>query len=216
MRMSTADDSLEAPRATEVGTVPGRVPDTSHEQDLQVAREALRGSLPARKRFVEQMRCVPRYLCVLNHRLGRPFGDHELEDLSQETLVEIWRRLDSYAGLASLQTWAFSFCQQVMSSRLRSHRRRPASTELKDSQGPSPDTAGSSLDFEHIHNALGRLSARDAAIIRLKHFEELTFEQIAERLGMPTSSAKADYHRSIDRLRDILEMWHKGGEGWTE
>ncbi len=212
--MSTPDDTLQARRAPEIGTAPARVPDASHEPDLQVSREALRGSLPARKRFVEQMRCVPRYMCVLNGRLGRPFSDHELEDLTQETLVEIWRRLDSYAGLASLETWAFSFCQQVMSSRLRSHRRRPASVELSDSQG-DPNAPRSSLDFEHIHNALGQLPPRDAAIIRLKHFEELTFEQIAERLAMPPSSAKADYHRSIDRLRELLGMWHKEGQGWT-
>jgi RNA polymerase sigma-70 factor (ECF subfamily) len=212
--MSSPDDALPSRHLPELGTAPARALTASHEMDRNTAREALGGSVPARKRFVEHMRCVPRYLCVLNHRLGRPFSDHELEDLSQETLVEIWRRLDSYAGLASLQTWAFSFCQQVMSSRMRSRKRRPASAELSDSQG-SPDAPASSLDFEHVHNALERLPARDATIIRLKHFEELTFEQIAERLAMPPSSAKADYHRSIERLRELLGMWHKEGQGWT-
>ncbi|MFN0007946.1 MAG: RNA polymerase sigma factor [Planctomycetota bacterium] len=212
--MSSPDDALQTPRSSEVEAAPARLQIASHEQDLHTAREALGGSLPARKRFVEHMRCVPRYLCVLNHRLGRPFSDHELEDLTQETLVEIWRRLDSYAGLASLPTWAFRFCQQVLSSRLRSRRRRPASTELFESEG-SPVAPGTSLDFEHVHNAIERLPARDAAIIRLKHFEELTFEQIAERLAMPPSSAKADYHRSIERLRELLDVWHRKGEGWT-
>ena len=211
--MSSPDDALQAPRSAEVGAAPAPEQTALHALDLQVAREALRGSMPARKRFVEHMRCVPRYLCVLNHRLGRPFSDHELEDLTQETLVEIWRRLDSYAGLASLSTWAFRFCQQVLSSRLRSQRRRPVSAELSESQG-SPGAARTSLDFEHVHDALGRLPARDAAIIRLKHFEELTFEQIARRLAMPQSSAKADYHRAIERLRELLGAWHKEGEGW--
>lgn len=210
--MSGVDDALQAPPSAAAGAEAART--ASHELDLQVAREALGGSGPARQRFVEHMRCVPRYLCVLNGRLGRPFSDHELEDLTQETLVEIWRRLDSYAGLASLPTWAFRFCQQVLSSRLRSHRRRPASAELSESQGP-PAAPGTSLDFEHVHNALERLPARDATIIRLKHFEELTFEQIAHRLAMPQSSAKADYHRSIERLRELLNAWHKEGQGWT-
>ena len=212
--MSSPDDALQAPASAKVGAAHVRAPAAAHEPDLQVAREALLGSVPARKRFVERMRCVPRYLCVLNGRLGHPFTDHELEDLSQETLVEIWRRLDSYAGLASLNTWAFRFCQQVMSSRLRGRRRRPVSAELPEFQA-SRDTPGSSLDFEHVHNALDRLPAREAAIIRLKHFEELTFEQIAERLTMPASSAKADYHRSIERLRELLGKWHEEGEGWT-
>ena len=212
--MSSPDEALQMPHSAEGVAAPGPAPTASHESDLRIAREALGGSAPARKRFVDHMRCVPRYLCVLNHRLGRPFGDHELEDLTQETLVEIWRRLDSYAGLASLSTWAFRFCQQVLSSRLRSQRRRPVSAELSESQG-SPDASRTSLDFEHVHDALERLPARDAAIIRLKHFEELTFEQIARRLAMPQSSAKADYHRAIERLRELLGAWHKEGEGWT-
>jgi len=210
--MSSPDDALQAPSSAEAGAA--RAPAGLHELDLRVAREALDGSMPARKRFVEHMRCVPRYLCVLNGRLGRPFSDHELEDLTQETLFEIWRRLDSYAGLASLPTWAFRFCQQVLSSRLRSQRRRPASAELSESQG-SPGASRTSLDFDHVHSALERLPARDATIIRLKHFEELTFEQIAQRLAMPPSSAKADYHRAIDRLRELLGKWHEEGQGWT-
>ena len=212
--MALPDDALRAPSRPEVETAPAPVRSATHETDLRVARESLQGSATARKRFVEQMRCVPRYLCVLNHRLGRAFSDHELEDLTQETLVEIWRRLDSYAGMASLQTWAFTFCQQVMSSRLRGLRRRPPNAELHESQG-DPDAPRSSLDFEHIHNALARLPEREAAIIRLKHFEELTFEQIAARLGMPASSAKADYHRSMERLRELLGSWHREGQGWT-
>jgi RNA polymerase sigma-70 factor (ECF subfamily) len=210
--MSGSDHALPAPLSAEAG--PARDLPALHELDLQVARDALDGSVAARKRFVEHMRCVPRYLCVLNGRLGRPFSDHELEDLTQETLVEIWRRLDSYAGLASLPTWAFRFCQQVMSSRLRSQRRRPASAELSETQG-SPGAPRTSLDFDHVHGALDRLPARDATIIRLKHFEELTFEQIAQRLAMPQSSAKADYHRAIERLRELLGKWHEEGQGWT-
>lgn len=190
-----------------------RGPDPAHAEDLTLARQAREGSQIARRQFAERMRCVPRYLCVLNHRLGRPFTPHELDDLAQETLVEIWRRLDSYAGYASLPTWAFRFCQQVLSSRLRALRRRPSSAELTESvQAP---TSGTSLDLEHLHAALDRLREREATILRLKHFESLTFEDIAQRLGRPPSSVKADYQHALERLREILGTWHRRGDGWT-
>ncbi len=102
----------------------------------------------------------------------------------------------------------------MLSSRLRSQRRRPASAELSETQG-SPAAPRTSLDFDHVHGALERLPARDATIIRLKHFEDLTFEQIAQRLAMPQSSAKADYHRAIERLRELLGKWHEEGQRWT-
>lgn len=175
-----------------------------HEEDLATAREALAGSAGARRAFAEEMQCVPRFLAVLNARVGRPMSDDELEDLAQETLVELWRRLPTYAGRASLSTWAFRFCQNVLSTRLRATRRRPRGVDLEEViEGTAAPV--SSLDFEPLHAALDRVGEREAAIVRAKHFDEMTFEQISARLGVPASTAKALYQRGLGRLRDLLQ-----------
>lgn len=179
-----------------------------HPRDLQLAREALAGSAQARNEFAQRMACVPKYLAVMNARMGRPLTDDALEDLAQETLVEIWRRLDSYAGLASLMTWAYRFCQQVLSSRLRSTYRRPRSLGI----GSAADTAQAStrdLDYEHVYRALEKVDSMGALIVQLKHFDQLTFEEIAPRLGVPISSAKMHYQRALGRLREILDPLRK-------
>ena len=54
--MSSPDDALQARHSAEVGAAPAPEQTALHALDLQVAREALRGSMPARKRFVEHMR----------------------------------------------------------------------------------------------------------------------------------------------------------------
>ena len=179
-----------------------------HEQDLRLAREALSGSAEARREFVELMACVPRFLAVMNARLGHPLTDDALQDVVQETLVEIWRRLDSYAGLASLKTWAHRFCQQVLSSRLRSVRRRPRNVDL-DASVDRGALSASSLDYEHVYQALEKVDALGARIVRSKHFEHLTLEEIARRLGLPPSSVKAHYQRTLGRLREILDPLRK-------
>lgn len=176
----------------------------AHAQDLLLAREAVAGSSSARRQFAEHMRCVPKFLVVMNARMGRPFSNDELEDIVQEALMEIWRRLDSYAGLASLKTWAYRFCQKVLSSRLRALRRRPLVVTLEESGGRGPDRA-TGLDFEHVYAALDRVDEQGARIVRHKHFDQWTFEEIARRMSIPESSAKAHYHRALKRLREILE-----------
>jgi RNA polymerase sigma-70 factor (ECF subfamily) len=182
--------------------------DVLHEEDLRLAREALAGSAGARRAFAERMQCVPKFLAVLNARVGRPLSDDELEDLAQESLVEIWRRLPTYAGRASLATWAFRFCQNVLSTRLRASRRRPRGVDLEDLiEGTAAPV--SSLDFEPLHAALDRVGEREAAIVRAKHFDEMTFEQISARLGVPASTAKALYRRGLGRLRDLLQPLRK-------
>lgn len=174
-----------------------------HEADLRLARNALADRGGARREFAQRMQCVPRFLSAINARIGRPFGDAELEDLTQETLVEIWRRLDSYAGLASLQTWAYRFCQQVLSSRLRANRRRPSNVELDPAAHAEGDSR-SSLDYEQLYAALDRLDGDAASIVRQRHFEKLTFEEISIRLSRPQSTTKVVYQRALERLREIL------------
>ncbi len=172
--------------------------------DLQLARDALAGSRDARRQFVERMRCVPRFLAVLNARMGRPFSNQGIEDLVQETLVQIWRRLDSYAGNASLQTWAYRFCHHVMSSSLRARDRRPKDLPFAD-EGHHDPHVDSNLRFEHIYQALDKIGDRDAKLVRHRHFDRLSFEEIGARLALPASSAKAGYYRALGRLREILE-----------
>lgn len=201
--------TLEAHESTErSGTGLAQVGAGLHERDLKLARDALAGSADARHEFVELMACVPKFLAVMNARMGRPFSDDALQDVVQETLVEIWRRLDSYAGLASLKTWAHRFCQQVLSSRLRSVRRRPRSVELEVSSEPGAEL-GSSLDYEHVYQALERVDVLGARIVRHKHFDHLSFEEIARRLNLPPSSAKSHYQRTLARLREILDPLRK-------
>lgn len=144
----------------------------------------------------------------MNSRLGRPLSDDALEDLAQETLVEIWRRLDSYAGLASLMTWAYRFCQQVLWSRLRSTRQRPRDLHI-DAFSESVPERLNETDYEHVYRALEKVDSLGALAVQLKHFEQLTFEQLAPRMGVSTSSAKMHYQRALVRLREILGPMRK-------
>ena len=200
---------LEAPSPVERGDAGSAdAGAASHGRDLDLARAALAGSPEARTEFVQLMTCVPRFLAVINVRFGRPLADDQLEDAVQETLVEIWRRLDSYAGHAALKTWAHRFCQQVLSNRLRSVRLRPRMRGLGGIDAPS-GRLPSSLDYEHVHRALEMVDVLGARIVRHRHFDHLTFSEIGQKLGIPASTAKMHHQRALARLREILEPLRK-------
>jgi RNA polymerase sigma factor (sigma-70 family) len=182
-----------------------------HEDDLRLAREALRGSPAARHRFAEIMLCVPKFVAVINARQARPLSPQELEDVTQETLIQVWRRLDSYAGLASLQTWAYRFCQRTLSTHRRGLRRRDRTPEPVEPLD-QPARPERQIDFGWVHAALDKLREPDLTIVRHRHFDQMSFVAIARRLEMPESSAKAAYRRALARLRDLLgrEMREEG------
>jgi RNA polymerase sigma factor (sigma-70 family) len=64
------------------------------------------------------------------------------------------------------------------------------------------------LEFEGVHLALARLDPPADDIVRLKHFEELTFEEIGQRLLLSPNTAKTHYYRALVRLREALApLW---------
>ena len=52
--------------------------------------------------------------------------------------------------------------------------------------------------------ALGEIPADQRAVVHLKLWEGLTFEQIAELLGIPLNTAASRYRYGIDKLRERL------------
>ncbi len=175
---------------------------TGFGADLALVRSALRGSPEAVREFTERMRCVPRMLAAKNARIGQALRPEELEDLVQDTLVSIWRRLDSFAGRASLETWAYSFCHHELANRLRSKQRRPQGPELREEEAPTK--VAKVLEYDHVYRAIDRLGGEEADIVRLKHFEELTFDGIGARLEISPNTAKTRYYRALGRLRELL------------
>jgi len=173
-----------------------------HAQDYELASAALAGSLPARQRFSQVMTCVPRILAVKNLRLGGVLSTAELEDLSQETVLTVWRKLETYRGAAALTTWTYRFCHLGLLAFLRKRASRAPNVEYEESE--SAPVISDAMRFDHVYRALDRVDSEDAEVIRMKHFDSLSFDQIAERKSMPASTVKTNYYRALKRLRDIL------------
>lgn len=178
-----------------------------HRGDLELVREALRGSPAARARFSELMLCVPKFVSVINARQAAPLSVQELDDVAQESLTSIWRRLDGYAGRASLQTWAYRFCQLTYTAHRRALGSRAPVGEVSESLDP-PAPAERPADYAWVHVAIEKLREPDLSIVRHRHFDQMSFPTIARRLEMPESTTKAAYQRALQRLRDLLGKEH--------
>lgn len=60
-----------------------------------------------------------------------------------------------------------------------------------------------------LKRALDRLPSKDKAVIVLKYFEGLTFEEIADALEENINTIKSRLYRSLKKLRlDLSEEWH--------
>jgi RNA polymerase sigma-70 factor (ECF subfamily) len=183
-----------------------------HGGDRELVQAALEGDLRAVELLIARLRCIPRILGLLNVRMGRVFSAEDLLDLEQETLATLWPRMCSYTGQASLETWVYGFCFNGFMNVARKARRRRPVGALDAEQLAARETGAAPSDFERLQASLASLAEREARVIRLKYFEDLTFEEIGRRLALSPNTAKTVFYRGMKRLEALLRGTHREGE----
>lgn len=128
---------------------------------------------------------------------------------------QAWSR--SAAELEDPSRWVMRIAVNTCLDRLRSRRwqfwrRRPEGDdeELILSMAPSAEPDGEARVFAReigarLAEALERLSPRQRAVFVLRHFEDLSLEEIAAQLGLDVGTVKAHLARAVARLREELK-----------
>ena len=173
-------------------------------RDLELVRRALAGDDLARRTLTERLACIERIIAFRNRRVGNTIPRQELPDVVQEALTETWRRLPSFEGRARLETWLFRITCNVHLAALRKLERHRRSATLEADpeappRGPEPEQLG------QLHRSLANLEPDDERLLRWRHYEAMSFVEIARQLGLSESGAKHRYSLALQRLRLAME-----------
>jgi len=129
----------------------------------------------------------------------------EAEDATQDVLIEIYRSLPRFEGRSRLRTWMFGIARNICRQRRRSLRRassNPAggveSTDsLRDLPDGSVDLDGA-LERREIQEAIALaiegLRPEHRSAVLLRDIEGLSYEEIAEVLGIPLGTVRSRLH----------------------
>ncbi len=178
--------------------------------DLKLVRAVLDGSPEATERFLLHMHALPRIAFSLNSRNGSILNDFELEDVVQNCLSSLWHQLARYEGRGPLDAWVLGICRNELrrASRTKTSIERQVVEPLLGALESYPaEQADPCVDFDEtelLHQAMARLPAGRARLIRMKHYESMTLGQIASKLGLSLGTVKADYFKGLKQLRAML------------
>jgi RNA polymerase sigma-70 factor (ECF subfamily) len=172
------------------------------EADHQLVRRVLDGDAAARLAIVDRIACLPAMVRLKHLRMGSPLQPDELDDAIQNVLLAFWRKLDRFDGRVPLLVWAHGFGAVELVKAVERRARRRQRFRAVEEEPAAPNPPG--YDTERIGLILAAEPEADALLIRLKHFEGCTFEEIAPRTGMPVNTVKTRYYRCLERLRRRL------------
>lgn len=154
---------------------------------------------------------------VYNLALRMSCNEDDAFDLSQEVFLKAWRGLETFQFESAFSTWLYRLTTNACLDFLRSQKRhKTVSMTCEDDDGdetqldvadsaPDPEQAAiSSEDREHLTLAMAALDDQARAIITLRVINDLSYEKIAEVLGIPEGTVKSRLSRAREKLKKKL------------
>jgi len=142
--------------------------------------------------------------------LLRLTGDRQLsEDLVQEVFVRLLKYRHTYRADSQFTTWMFQIARNARIDYFRRSPRDEVSIEDEVvehvSLMPSPgEQVEQKEEMRILLDALSRLSEEKRAVLLLRGFQGLKFEEIAKVMKCPVNTAKGRAFKAIRELREAL------------
>jgi RNA polymerase sigma-70 factor (ECF subfamily) len=134
-------------------------------------------------------------------------------DLTQDTFVRAFERLDGFRGDAAFSTWLHSVATSVVLNGLRKRKKiRSRERDMKAARhvGVTPRRAEPDLK-RRLHEAVGGLPEAYRTVFVMHDLEGYTHREIAAALDVKTGTSKARLSRARARLRielqEFAEEW---------
>jgi len=166
--------------------------------------------------------------CLLAERYARRIhllashycqNTQDAEDLSQEVWLKAYQAVQTFRFDSSFYTWL----RRITINTFLNHRRSnffrwrgnttvvqllqidsDDSGELVGSRSASPENIYNKLLFENVVNALAELTPSQRLAFLLRHYEGMSYDEIANAMNCSTGTAKKGVWRAIAKLRARL------------
>lgn len=148
----------------------------------------------------------------------------EALDVAQEAFIKAYRAIPNFRGDSAFYTWLYRIAINTSKNHLTSRARRPPAIdvdamdatnfydapELKEFETPETNLMSDELQ-QAIHQAIQGLPEDTATAIKLREFEGMSYEEIAEVMECPIGTVRSRIFRARDAIdKQIQEIMGEG------
>ncbi|GGX65361.1 RNA polymerase sigma factor [Streptomyces fructofermentans] len=154
-------------------------------------------------------RLYDRYAPDIHRYAARRLGGHAADDVTADTFLTAFRVRARYdVSRASARPWLYGIAAHLIGRQRRKEVRglRALARTGRDpvAAGWVEDTADLVADRAPLADALAALSAADRHVLLLVAWADLTYQEVAEALGIPVGTVRSRLNRARRKVRAAL------------
>jgi RNA polymerase sigma-70 factor (ECF subfamily) len=169
-----------------------------------VAKPSARGASLLEEAFAEHQ---SELLGTLYYLVGNL---EDARDALQEAFIKCWRHQSEVGGIDNLKAWIFRVALNTGRDIRETAWRRKRQGLPEDETALASQRQGPAEIVEHderlsrLRDAMKQLRPEEQEVFLLRQNGELTYEEIAETLDVPTGTVKTRMRLALSRLREVL------------
>lgn len=155
----------------------------------------------------------------LMHAYQRPLYNHirnivishdDADDVLQNTFVKVFQYLGGFKGESKLFSWMYRIATNEAVTFLNQKARRNGTTS-DAMRAKAVENLQSDVYFDgdeiqlKLQKAIVQLPEKQQLVFKMKYFEELKYEEIAEILGTSVGGLKASYHHAVKKIEAFMK-----------
>ncbi len=137
--------------------------------------------------------------------------DHDdANDVTQNTFVKVWQNLEKFREDSKIYTWIYRIATNEAISFLKSKRSNlfVSVDEMREDFGDrlEADVYFQGSDIQRkLQKAVATLPARQKLVFIMRYFEAMSYQEIADAVGVSIGTLKASYHIAVKKIEEILK-----------
>ncbi len=130
----------------------------------------------------------------------------DAQDIGQDVFLTLWLQRKRYREEGKLNLYLLKIARLRSLALLKKRRSRTRLAEKVRKEGTHRHAKlPLSLEADHLHLALSKIRVQHRDILTLRHFEELSLEEIRTLTGLRIGTIKSRLHRGLVALRKEID-----------
>jgi RNA polymerase sigma-70 factor (family 1) len=133
--------------------------------------------------------------------------EDDAKDIVQEVLIKIWERRAEISKIENIDGWMYTVTRNLCIDKIRSKKEYldiNTQVQVEDKQDTPHELTSKNQLLTLMRKLINEMPDKQKMVIHLRDIEGLSYDEIAQTIGIPLAQVKVNLHRARLSLKEKI------------